>query len=392
VNTELHVVVAGGGLVGLTAAAALRQAGHRVTVVERAPEIRAAGAGIGLWPNALREFTRIGIGADVERIGHGIDTWFFDPAGTPLRANGFDASAYHFLLVPRPALNDLLADAAGRAHIRLGTGVDGFTEHDHDVTVHLSDGSTLRADLLVGADGVHSRVRAGLVADSAAVPHGNHYAWRALVPAGDERPEGTVLTVGPHRTRGGYARISATRTTWMVNQFDATPLTGSKRERALTRARHLAESGWHDELLAMIADTPEDAILENRIMLVPRLPRWTSARVALIGDAAHGLSPHIAAGGTLGIEDVGVLRDALAATTDLATALKDYEDARMARFTTVREHSDAVERATSPAEYAAAYAAFSQWMLTTAPTGQTSSSRATALTTSDTRRAVLRSG
>ncbi len=115
--------------------------------------------------------------------------------------------------------------------------------------------------------------------------------------------------------------MAAGQTMWMVNQFEAGPLTGGKRDRALTRARSLAGPRWHRELLRMIAETPEDAILENQIMIVPPLPRWTGRRVALIGDAAHGLSPHISAGGTLGIEDAGVLRTALTTAPDLSGAL-----------------------------------------------------------------------
>jgi salicylate hydroxylase len=154
---------------------------------------------------------------------------------------------------------------------------------------------------------------------------------------------------------------------WMVNQFAAGPLAGSKRDRALARARHLAAAGWHDELLRMIEATPEDAVLENEIMVVPPLPRWTTGRVALIGDAAHALSPHISAGGTLGIEDAGVLRSALETTPELGAALTLYERSRMARFERVRELAYDVEQATDAAGYAESYAAFSHWMLRNAP-------------------------
>ncbi|MGW7540367.1 FAD-dependent monooxygenase [Streptomyces sp. NPDC054770] len=363
----MRTVIAGGGLVGLTTAASLQSIGHDVTVLEQAPEVRAAGAGIGLWPNALREFDHIGIGAAVRGMGSEIDTWFFDAAGRPIRAAGSSASDHRFLLVPRPALNSLLADAVGRERIRLDARVAGYTEKESEVVVHLADGEELRADLLIGADGVYSRVRAQLVPGSDAVEHAGHYAWRAIVPAGDEHPQGSVLTVGRDRTRGGYARVAAGQTMWMVNQFEAGPLTGSKRERALHRARNLAEAGWHDDLLEMIAATPEDAILENQIMFVPPLPYWTSKRIALIGDAAHGLSPHIAAGGTLGIEDAGVLRAVLSAEPHLPQALVRYEAARTARFDDVREHAVAVEQATDAAEFALRYTDFSHWMLTTAP-------------------------
>jgi salicylate hydroxylase len=360
-------VIVGGGLVGLTAAASLKRIGHEVIVLEQAPRIRAAGAGIGLWANALREFDHLGIGPAVRDMGIEQNTWFFNPAGDPIRASGYTDSDHQFLLVPRPELNNLLADTIGRDRIRLDAHVTGYTETGSDVVVHLANGETLRTDLLIGADGVHSHVRKQLVPGSDAVTHSGHYAWRAIVPTVSQESEATVLTVGHRRTRGGYARIAHDRTMWMVNQFDAGPLTGSKRERALERARNLAEAGWNDDLLSLIAETPEESILENQVTLVPELPRWTSARVALIGDAAHGLSPHIASGGTLGIEDVGALRSSLTAEAGREKALIAYEHARSARFAAVREHSAAVEQAGDAVEFAQRYAAFSRWMLTTAP-------------------------
>ncbi|PSM42435.1 oxidoreductase [Streptomyces dioscori] len=365
--SKKFTVIVGGGLVGLTAAASLKLIGHDVLVLEQAPRIRAVGAGIGLWANALREFDHLGIGPAIRDMGIEQNTWFFNPVGDPVRAPGYTDSDHQFLLVPRPELNNLLADTVGRDRIRLDAHVSGYTETGSDVVVHLADGETLRTDLLIGADGVHSHVRRQLVPGSDATAHSGHYAWRAIVPSGDRSADATVLTVGHRRTRGGYAKVARDRTVWMVNQFDAGPLTGSKRERALERARNLAEAGWNDDLLSMIAETPEESILENQVMLVPELSHWTSARVALVGDAAHGLSPHIASGGTLGIEDVGVLRGSLSAEADLGKGLTAYEDARSARFAAVREHSAAVERAGDAAEFAQRYAAFSHWMLTTAP-------------------------
>jgi salicylate hydroxylase len=371
-----RTVIAGGGLVGLTTAAALRQIGHEVTVLEQAPAIRAVGAGIGMWPNALAQFDQIGIGDTIRDISERIDAWFFDPSGRPVRAAGYPESDHQFLLVPRPRLNDLLADAVGRDRITTGTRLLGFAENEDEVVVRLDDGSDLRADLLIGADGVYSRVRAGLLPASDAREHAGHVAWRAIVPAGAERPEGTVLTIGDARTRGGYSRLGEGHTMWMVNQFDAGELTGSKRDRALARARNLTrsggdgEAGWQDELLAMIEATPEEVILENQIMLVPPLDRWTSGRVALIGDAAHGLSPHISAGGTLGVEDVTVLSAALQSEPTLRDALTSYEMTRIPRFEQVRKLSDDVQNTVGADEFAARYAAFSHWMLNTAPLSQ----------------------
>lgn len=364
----MRVVVAGGGLTGLTAGAALRRAGHDVVVAEQAPAVRAAGAGIGLWRNALRVLDRIGVAAQVERIGTTVDTWFFDATGHRLRADGYAEEDHRFTLVPRAALNHLLADAVGRPNIRLDARVVRFDERADEVAVHLSTGEVLTADLLVGADGVYSTVRAHLVPGSEAVPHAGHHAWRALVPAGRERRDSTILTVGRDRTRGGYSRIAGERVMWMVNQFGSPPPVGSNKEQALQRAHEMNEGGWHDDLIRMIEATPEEAVLANQIMLVPPLPAWTGARTTLIGDAAHALSPHIAAGGTLGIEDVGVLTDLLSREPDLPSALRDFQKARMLRFDRVREFSAEVEAAAGASEFAERYAAFTHWMLATGPT------------------------
>jgi salicylate hydroxylase len=363
----VKIIVAGGGLVGLTAGAVLRRDGHDVTVLEQAPEIRAAGAGIGLWANALEVLDTLSIGPAVREAGSTIETWFFDPNGQGVRAPGFTDADHTFSLLPRDRLNTLLAEVIGHDGIRLDARIVGYTELSERVDVHLSTDETLPADLLLGADGVHSMVREQMLPGFPAREHVGHHAWRAIVPAGDEARADTVLTIGDHRSRGGYSHIGADRTMWMINQFDAGTLTGTKREQALARVGDLNANGWQDDLVEMIERTAEDVIIHNQIMIVPPLPHWTTARVGLLGDAAHGLSPHIAAGGTLGIEDVGVLRRCLAEHGAADAALTAYAEQRMPRFGQVHAHADEVEQASDAAEFAARYASFSHWMLATAP-------------------------
>jgi 2-polyprenyl-6-methoxyphenol hydroxylase-like FAD-dependent oxidoreductase len=363
----MRVIIAGGGIVGLTTAVALRGTGADVVVYEQAPRVRAAGASIGLWSNALEVFAQHGVADRVAALGTEVSTWFHDATGRRHRAPGHGPEDHTFLLLPRARLNEELADAAGRDVIVCDRRVTGYAEDADGVTVRFADGGTDRADLLVGADGVYSRVRAQLLPEHSALAHAGHFAWRALVPSGDEPSEGTVLTVGPHRTRGGYVRTYGGMTMWMVNQFDCAPLTGTPKEQALERAALLNDGGWNDALARLIEATPDASILHGQIVLVPPLPRWTTDRVVLVGDAAHGLSPHIAAGGTLGVEDVGVLVRALAAGPGLPAALRAYEAERVPRYAAVREYSRTVELATTAPRYAEAYAAFSHWMLTERP-------------------------
>jgi 2-polyprenyl-6-methoxyphenol hydroxylase-like FAD-dependent oxidoreductase len=359
----LKVVIAGAGIVGLTTALALKSAGAEVLILEQAPEIRAAGAVIALWKNALDIFVQYGIGEKIYSIGKDLETWFFDASGNRLNDPDYSPEDYAFLLVPRPELTNILAEAAGRQNIKLNCKVNGFKEENNRVTVYIDNGTTEVADLLIGADGIYSQIRTQLVPGSDALRHNGHEVWRGMIPSQNEPAAGTMFTVGKHRTRGGYTRTYGNQVTWMVNQFDTLPSLGTKKEEALKRAANINDNGWNDALIELIEATPENEIFHYEIMFVPQLSQWTTGRVVLIGDAAHALSPHISAGGTLGIEDVKVLMTALDTRPDIATALKDYEANRIAHYKKVNQLSLDVEHSVDPKNYSKHYAKFIHWML-----------------------------
>lgn len=361
--TVTRAVVTGAGIVGLTTGLALRRAGLDVVICEQAPEIRAAGAGLGLWANALAVFDDLGIGDQVRAIGKPSEMYFHDPAGTLLKSPEFGVEDHRYLLVHRAKLLDLLADAVGRENICLDTGFGAYEEHADSVTVRLTDGSREKADLLVGADGAYSAVRAQLVPGTPAQEHRGHQVWRAVIPADGIEVPGNRLILGTNGCRGGYVHTHDGSVYWLVNQFKSPPLTGTRGEQALERARHL-EEGADGVLARLIAATPEELILHNQIMLVPPLPHWVSARVALAGDAAHAMSPHITAGATLGIEDAALLGHLLGPASDVPAALRTYQADRIPRYVRVAELSAAVEHSPTPREFARNYAAFSHWMLT----------------------------
>ncbi|MEU4192435.1 FAD-dependent oxidoreductase [Kribbella sp. NPDC026611] len=362
----MRAVVIGAGIVGLTTSLALRQAGFEVVVYEQAPAIRAAGASLGLWANALAVLDDLSVGEELRCIGVPTEMYFHDPAGRLLDSPGFGVEDHQYLLAHRAKLNELLADAVGRDRIRLATGFRAYDEHEDHVTVHLSDGSRADADVLVGADGAYSAVRAQLVPGTPAEEHAGHHAWRAVIPAtGIAVPENRLI-LGTNGCRGGYVRTHDGRTYWLVNQFKSPPPTGTLKQQALARVGYLEEE--RDGILAqLVAATPEDLILHNQVMLVPPLPHWVSARVVLAGDAAHAMSPHITAGATLGIEDAALLGRLLASTDDVPAALAAYQAAQLPRYEQVARLSAAVEEASTPQEFAQNYVAFTHWMLTERP-------------------------
>jgi 2-polyprenyl-6-methoxyphenol hydroxylase-like FAD-dependent oxidoreductase len=359
----MRAVVIGAGIVGLTSGLALRRAGLDVVVYERAPEIRAAGTGLGLWANAMAVFDQLGVGEQVRAVGKPGEMYFHDAAGRLLETPEFGAEDHQFLLVHRAKLNDLLADAVGPQNIRLATGFERFDEGEDHVTVRLTDGGPEEADVLIGADGAYSTVREQLIPGAVAHEHPGHHVWRAIIPDPGLMLTEDRLILGREGCRGGYVRTYDGSVYWLVNQFNTPALTGTRKEQALQRAARLTEGGGTTVLDELISATPEEAILHNQIMIVPPLPRWVSTRVALAGDAAHAMSPHITAGATLGIEDAALLGRLLTPPADVPDALATYEADRIPRYAHVAALSAAVEHAPTPQEFADHYAAFHHWML-----------------------------
>ncbi|GLY93893.1 FAD-dependent monooxygenase [Actinoplanes sp. NBRC 103695] len=360
----MRAVVAGGGIVGLTSAIALHRRGIEAVIHEQAPAIRAAGAGLGLWANAVAVFDELGLGEQVRAIGRPAEMYFRDHTGELIRPSGFSEDDHRYLLVHRAKLNELLADAVGKDNIRLNSRLVGYEETGAGVTAHFDDRTSVEADVLVGADGAYSAVRSLLLPGSDAVEHEGHHAWRSVVrpPAGVTIDEG-VIVLGENRTRGGFVPTVDGTVYWLVNQFDVDSLRGTAKEQAAQRAGFLDTTGWNPVLPALIASTPDDQVLHNQIMLVPPLSRWASPRVVLAGDAAHALSPHITAGASLGVEDALLLARLLASSDEVSAALAAYERDRIPHYRKVAELSQKVEDSVTPEEFASRYVAFSHWML-----------------------------
>ncbi|PRY39423.1 FAD-dependent oxidoreductase [Umezawaea tangerina] len=365
-----RVIVIGGGIVGLTTGLALRRAGADVLVCERAPEIRAAGASLGLWRNALAVFDSLGVGDGVRAIGKPSAMRFHDRTGAPIETPGSTAADHEYLLAHRAKLNVLLADAVGAGNIRLDAEFVGYEEHHDGVAVHFADGRTEHADLLVGADGAFSAVRGLLVPGARAREHVGHHAWRAVLPPGGPEVERDVMVLGRNGSRGGYTRSYDGGVFWLLSQFGSPALTGTAKQQALERARDLDDGGWNSSLAELIEATPEELVLHNQIMVVPPLPHWTSRRVALVGDAAHAMSPHITAGASLGVEDAALLARYLTTHHDVPVALKAYEADRIPHYAHVAALSKVVEDSASPWEFARSYAAFSHWMTNQEPVAE----------------------
>jgi len=326
------VIVIGAGIGGLSAALALERLGVEAVVCERAPVLEEIGAGVALWPHALHALDRIGVGASIRALaGPAVDAQMRRPDGKVLQhlaaTELVERWGAPFLTIHRAELQLALADAYGRDRIRLD---HELLSHQADVDgVHavFANGEVIEGEAVVGADGIRSRVRAGLLKDGPPRYRGDT-AWRAVVV----RPPGFAVDLPGFETIGQGRRFGATpmsggRIQWFAG--DACPAGGV--DGPAPRDELMAMFGtWHDPIPELIQATPISLI---RTDLYDRPParRLADGRVALLGDAAHPMGPDLALGAGLAIEDGEALARAVARHSDVASAFRAYEQARLPR-------------------------------------------------------------
>lgn len=329
-----RAVVIGGGIGGLTAAIALKQKGWEVQVLERAPAFEDVGSGLAIAANALKALDLLGLGDDVRTLSMSEGTaGIRAPGGAWLtRTTNDKAKARYgdsFVILVRPTLMSLLAGRAGEVSFRTEvTGVDAGRG-----VVSTSSGD-LEADLIVGADGIHSAARKALFPDHPGPVYSGVTAWRALVPRPDRPVQSTEtwgrgLVVGIHQLADDV-------------YFYATDLSPAGAVHADERAELTRRfSGWHDPIPSLMERVDNARILRNDVYhLATPLPAMHRAKVALVGDAAHAMTPNLGQGANQAIEDGVVL--AHVAGGDLAA----YTAARQERTAAVVRRSYAVCRMT----------------------------------------------
>ncbi|WP_371054425.1 MULTISPECIES: FAD-dependent oxidoreductase [unclassified Rhodosalinus] len=329
----LEISVVGGGIAGLAAALALGRRGASVTLFEQAPEIAEVGAGLQISPNGLRVLRALGLEAELAARApraQAVSLRRGEDGGEVLRldlARLGREQGYHF--VHRADLVDLLAAAARAAGVRVRLLQRVATVEDGPrARIVFENGAEHRADLVLGADGLHSRARHALGSAPPARFTGQ-VAWRALLPNVIGQPAEARVLMGPGRHMVVYP-LRDGRTLNLV---------------AVEERSRWAEEGWtHADdpanLRAAFAgfggDVPAilgalDKVHVWGLFRHPVAERWHGRSVAILGDAAHPTLPFLAQGANLALEDAWVLADALDRAEDRASGLAAYQRRRRAR-------------------------------------------------------------
>ncbi|PXY24626.1 FAD-dependent monooxygenase [Prauserella muralis] len=306
--------VVGGGIGGLTVAGGLIRAGWRVSVFERAEGPATTGTGLGIWPTALRALDRLGLGEAVRAAGRR------QPDGAIRRPDGSRIATIDVgrvqrrqgdpvYLVSRPVLLGLLAGALPPGIVHYGVAV--------------ADPAALRAeyDLVIGADGIHSTVRGALFGSRSGLRYSGVVAWRGSVAldleAGGEtwgRGRKFGLTPQGPGCANWYATLRAAE--------DYRPPAGD-----LAELRGLF-GDWHDPIPRVLERIEDGGVLRHGLHYLAPLPGFTTGNVALLGDAAHAMTPDLGQGACQAMIDAVVLTEAVAGADDLASALRRYDRLR----------------------------------------------------------------
>ena len=324
------VLIAGGGISGLTLAALLHRRRRPFVVLEAASRISPVGAGIILQPNAVKALRiggieeavvrrgavmqRMEIRDDLGRVLSSIDAASFESAFSA-GVHGFHRATLH------AALLDLIPPQA----IRLGARLRSFEESADGVSVELESGERVAGSCLAAADGLRSATR-GQILGHAEPAYSGYTSWRGVVDRGGLWPEGQMSESWGRGARFGLVAIDSDRLYWFATAN--VPAGGRDASKADLLGRF---GSWHAPIRDVIAATPEEAILRTDISDRDPASAWGRGRVTLLGDAAHPMTPNLGQGGCQGIEDAVTLDLCLASTTEVDAAFRDYESRRIAR-------------------------------------------------------------
>lgn len=329
----------GGGIGGLAAAISVRRAGHEVRVFERTSELREIGAGMTLWPNAVRVLAELQLLEEVRATAHVFETssvgdysgrvWTQMPMGEVGRRAGHPT-----LLVARGALHQILAHHAratlGASAIETSREAARLIQEAGRVELTFAGGTSVTSDAVVGADGVASVVRRELFGVSPTRFHGRT-SFRSLC-VDDGLSDGVADFAERHGAEGRFAfyRVGEGRVAWYANVLRR--VAPHEEPHAL-----LADvfGRWAPPVPQIIAQSKTSTIHVTPISDIDPLTAWTIGRATLLGDAAHPMTPDLGQRAGQALEDAHELGTALRSGGDLAASFSAYERARRTRATSI---------------------------------------------------------
>ncbi|MBW1296982.1 FAD-dependent monooxygenase [Aquimarina litoralis] len=310
----LYTII-GAGIGGLTTALAFEKNGIDYQIFEQTPDLLEVGAGIWLAPNALQVLDHIGVLEEVQQKGNTINRITLGKADlSPLSDNYQDTIEKIFgfttIAIHRAKLQKLLFDKIPTSKIHLGKGFNKYEELENGkIKVVFDDGHTVETDYLIGADGIHSKVRKQLFPTSN-TRYSGQTCWRGIAElALDEEFHHRGMELWGNQIRFGISRISENKVYWFAVAIDKP---NEKDQNQETHNKLLTMfQDFHPMVTNLISATPKEKIMRNDISDLKPLEVWHKNNILLIGDAGHATTPNMGQGGAQAIEDAYYLSELL---------------------------------------------------------------------------------
>jgi len=328
----VRVAIVGGGIGGVAAATALLQHGIEVGVYEQAPQLKEVGAGVAIHPNGARMLRRLGLGEELLRSGARWNDPQFRHPDDRLIAHwwsAIEAERIEVYGMHRADLLQMFLDRLPAEVIHPGHRCTGFEQTANEATVLFDNGARISADVVVGADGIHSTLQQYVTPPSPPLPSGS-VAYRGIITAASVAwPAGQMRNwLGP----GKHFLVFPVRANQLVNYVGFVATSAQTRESwsapgdPAALAREF--SGWNPLVQAILAQV--DTCFWWGLYDREPLARWTNGRLTLLGDAAHPMLPHVGQGANQAIEDAVALATVLSRSDRRSApdALQVYEHAR----------------------------------------------------------------
>lgn len=325
----VQIAIIGGGIGGLTTALALQHFGFESQVFEQAPALHDVGAAIAIWPNAMRVLASLGLADKIlERAGMMQEIRWVDQDGWLINRVSISGGDFPAIALHRADLQNTLLHELPAESIHLGYHLINQKQQGDRMIATFANGRSTEADFLIGADGIHSRVRAQLIDDGDPIDRG-YTIWRGIsakVPR--EIAPATAIEFQGRGKRFGIGPVGSGRVGWWAsaNRGDTDDL-----------ARLFED--WYQPVLELIESTPATSIIKNNALDRPSNKTWGRGRMTLLGDAIHPTTPNLGQGGCLAIEDALVLGMCFKKYGASEDALRNYERARYKRTSALSKYS-----------------------------------------------------
>jgi len=329
----MRIAIAGGGIGGLTVALALREFNFDAEIYEQAPALLDVGAAIALWPNALRVLERLGLADAIHAHGGEINeiSWLDSHGFTINRVSIPSSTALH-----RADLQSTLLHALPSHLIQLDHSLVSLVQHSDKVVAQFANGHAIEADFMIGADGIHSDVRAQLLGDGEPLYHG-YTVWRGISAATPASiPPATALEIHGRGKRFGIGPVGSGRIGWWAASNST--MHQHQAEHAQHELLRLFED-WYSPVVQLIEETPPHRILTTAAFDREPTRMWGAKRVTLLGDAIHPTTPNLGQGGCLAMEDAMVLARCFEKYGTTEEALRKYEGCRYKRTAAITKYS-----------------------------------------------------